>query len=286
MKEKVSNSEWDLVISPKSSLFDLNLQELWRYRDLMVLFVKRDFIAQYKQTILGPLWHIIQPILTTLMFLLVFGRIAKISTDGINPILFYLSGITIWSYFSACITNTSNTFVTNASIFGKVYFPRLVLPISVIMSNLVRLLIQFGLLIIMIIYFHFNGTAFNFSINILLVPLIIIIVAGLALGLGLIISALTTKYRDFTVLLGFAVQLGMYITPIAYPLSFIEDKSYKWLIMLNPLSPLIEAFRFALFGKGIFSITSISYSCLFMSICLIIGVLIFNKVEKSFMDTV
>lgn len=286
MSEKLINNEWDLVIEPKTTLFDLNLSEVWRYRDLMFLFVKRDFIAQYKQTILGPIWHLIQPILTTIMFLLVFGRIAKISTDGMHPILFYLSGITLWTYFSACLTNTSNTFVANAGIFGKVYFPRLVLPFSVIISNLIRLVIQLGLLVAMIVYFHFNGYPFVFRVEIFFLPLIILVLAGIALGVGIIISSLTTKYRDFSVLLGFAIQLGMYITPVAYPLSFLEDKPYKWVIILNPLTPLFEAFRYVVFGSGTFTISSLSYSFGFMLFAVIFGVLIFNKVEKSFMDTV
>ena len=286
MSEKLINNEWDLVIEPKTTLFDLNLSEVWRYRDLMFLFVKRDFIAQSKQTILGPIWHLIQPILTTIMFLLVFGRIAKISTDGMHPILFYLSGITLWTYFSACLTNTSNTFVANAGIFGKVYFPRLVLPFSVIISNLIRLVIQLGLLVAMIVYFHFNGYPFVFRVEIFFLPLIILVLAGIALGVGIIISSLTTKYRDFSVLLGFAIQLGMYITPVAYPLSFLEDKPYKWVIILNPLTPLFEAFRYVVFGSGTFTISSLSYSFGFMLFAVIFGVLIFNKVEKSFMDTV
>ena len=286
MTEKLIDKKWDLVIEPRTSLFDLNLKEVWRYRDLMLLFVKRDFIAQYKQTILGPIWHLIQPILTTIMFLLLFGRIAKISTDGMHPILFYLSGITLWTYFSACLTNTSNTFVANAGIFGKVYFPRLVLPFSVIISNLIRLGIQLALLVSMIIYFHFNGYPFEFRLELIYLPFIVLAIAGIALGVGIIISSLTTKYRDFSVLLGFAIQLGMYITPVAYPLSFLEDKPYKWIIILNPLSPLFEAFRYVIFGSGTFTILSLAYSFGFMVVAIFFGVLIFNKVEKSFTDTV
>ena len=282
----VHSEKWDLVIESKSDLFSLKLKEVWKYRDLMLLFVKRDFIAQYKQTILGPLWHLIQPILTTIMFLLIFGRIARISTDGIQPILFYMSGITIWNYFATCLTNTSSTFVSNAPIFGKVYFPRLVLPLSVILSNLIRFGIQFLLLLVAMTYFHFNGYPFNFSIYWGLIPVLVLMMAGIALGLGIIISSLTTKYRDFAVLLTFAVQLGMYATPIAYPLSFLKDKSYKWIIDINPLSGIIEAFRYSLFGKGTFDIQSLGYSFLFMVISILIGILVFNKVEKNFMDTV
>ncbi len=284
--EVIPNYKWDIVIEPKANLFALNLKDVWKYRDLMFLFVKRDFIAQYKQTILGPLWHLIQPVLTTLMFLLIFGRIARISTDGIEPILFYMSGITLWNYFASCLTNTSGTFVNNASIFGKVYFPRLVLPLSVIISNLIKLGIQFLLLLLAMIYFHFNGYLFNISVYWLLIPFLILMIAGIAFGLGLIISSLTTKYRDFSVLLTFAVQLGMYATPIAYPLSFLQDKSYKWIIELNPLSGIIEAFRFSLFGRGTFDVNTLLYSGLFMLIVMIVGVVVFNRVEKNFMDTV
>jgi lipopolysaccharide transport system permease protein len=278
--------KWDLVIEPKSSLLDVNLKDIWRYRDLVLLFVKRDFVAKYKQTILGPFWHLIQPALTTIMFLLIFGRIARISTDGIQPILFYLSGITIWNYFASCLTNTSNTFVTNANIFGKVYFPRLVLPLSVVISNIFQLGIQFILLAGVMIFYHFNGFPIHATGWWLIIPILVVMMALIALGMGIIISSLTTKYRDFTVLLTFAIQLGMYATPIAYPLSFLKDKSYKWIIDLNPLTGIIEAFRYALFEKGTFSTGSLLYSCGFMLVCLFIGVIFFNKVEKNFMDTV
>lgn len=284
--EILPKDKWDLIIEPRTELFALKLKEVWKYRDLMFLFVKRDFIAQYKQTILGPLWHLIQPLLTTIMFLLIFGRIARISTDGIHPILFYMSGITIWNYFATCLGNTSGTFISNAPIFGKVYFPRLVLPLSVIISNLIRLGIQFVLLLVAIVYFHFNGYPINFSVYWLLIPFLVFMMAGIALGLGIIISSLTTKYRDFAVLLTFAIQLGMYATPIAYPLSFLKGKSYKWVIDINPLTGIIEAFRFALFGRGTFDIQSIGYSFLFMVITILVGIIVFNRVEKNFMDTV
>ncbi|WP_448702957.1 ABC transporter permease [Mucilaginibacter sp. AW1-3] len=279
---------WDLEIKPKSSLLSINLKELWHYRDLMWLFVRRDFVAQYKQTILGPLWHIIQPIFTTLMFLLIFGKIAKISTDNIKPeMLFYMSGITIWTYFATCLTNTSNTFVANASIFGKVYFPRLVLPLSVVLSNIVKFGIQFLLLLVLMLYFAiFKNYPIAFSINWLYIPLLIMLMAGIGLGLGIIISSFTTKYRDFAVLLTFAVQLGMYVTPIAYPLSYLNDKSYRWLITINPLTPVVEAFRYSLFGKGTVDAGQMIYSVIFMIVVLIIGAVYFNKVEKTFMDTV
>ena len=278
--------QWDLEIKSKSKLIDFDFAEVWRYRDLMWLFVKRDFIAQYKQTVLGPLWHLIQPILTTIMFVLVFGRIARLSTDGIHPILFYMSGITIWNYFSICLTSTSNTFVTNASIFGKVYFPRIIMPISAIFSNLIRFLVQVLLLASVITWYHFHGYPFAFSVNLLLIPVLLIMVGAIALGMGIIVSSLTTKYRDFSVLLVFAVQLGMYATPIAYPMSFLTDQSYAAILRLNPLSPIVEAFRYSLFGKGMFSALSLLQSASFALVTLFIGLILFNKVQKSFMDTV
>lgn len=285
-KVTTNDENWDIVISPKNALFDLQLKEVWRYRDLMWLFVKRDFVAKYKQTILGPLWHVIQPILTTLMFLLIFGRVARISTDGIQPILFYLSGITFWNYFAQSLTNTSATFVTNANIFGKVYFPRLVLPISIVISNIVQLGIQLLLLALAIVYFHFNGYPFQPNVYLLLIPVLVLILAGLGLGLGIVISSLTTKYRDFSVLLTFAIQLGMYATPIAYPLSAISNPKYIFLLKLNPITALVETFRFALYGKGTLDLASLGYSTVFMVVVLLFGAVLFNKVEKSFMDTV
>ena len=277
---------WDLEIKPRTSLFQLNLKEVWRYRDLMLLFVRRDFVAQYKQTILGPLWYLIQPILTTIMFLILFNRVARIPTDGVHPIVFYMSGITIWTYFSTALTATSNTFVANANIFGKVYFPRLVTPISIIISNLIRFGIQFSLLLAAMIWFSFKGYPVMASVNWLLLPLILAVFAALSLGLGIIISSLTTKYRDLTVLITFSIQLLMYATPIAYPLSFLQDSGYAWVIEWNPLSPLVEAFRYVLLGKGTFTVDSILYSLGVTGIILLIGIVMFNRVEKTFMDTV
>ncbi|WP_242919081.1 ABC transporter permease [Pontibacter liquoris] len=283
----VSEEEnWDLVIEPRAHLFDLKLKEVWNYRDLLVLFVKRDFKAQYKQTILGPLWHFIQPIFTTVVFLVVFSNIANIPTDGIPPILFYLSGITIWNYFASCLTATSNTFVANAGIFGKVYFPRLIIPLATVLSNLVKFGIQFLLLLGLLFYYTLQGYTFHIGGGLLILPLLLVLLAGLGLGLGIIISSLTTKYRDFTVLIGFAVQLLMYATPVVYPLSFLANKSYRWFINWNPLTPLVEAFRFALFGQGTFTASAILYSFAFMLVILLIGLLTFSKVERTFMDTV
>ena len=277
---------WDLIIEPKAALLDLNIRELWQYRDLLWLFVKRDFTAQYKQTILGPLWHFIQPIFTTIVFLMVFGKIANIPTDGIEPVLFYMSGISIWNYFSACLTSTSNTFVANAGIFGKVYFPRLVMPLSSVMSNMVKFGIQFILLLAVMAWFGMEQHYFYMGTSWLLIPLLVVMMAGLGLGLGVIISSLTTKYRDFTVLIGFAVQLLMYATPIAYPLSFLKTKSIVSWIAWNPLTPIVEAFRYSLFGSGMLDSLGLLYSGVFIIVTLLLGMVFFSKVERTFMDTV
>lgn len=283
---KSGETSWDLEIKPRSSLFDIDLAEIWRYRDLLILFVRRDFVAQYKQTILGPLWNLIQPILTTAMFLLIFGKIANIPTNGITPILFYMSGITIWNFFSTCLITTSNTFVSNSSIFGKVYFPRLVMPLSTIISNVIRFGIQFLLLLAVMVYYHFRGYTMHVGLNWMFIPLLLLLMSGIGLGLGIIISSLTTKYRDLTVLMTFAIQLAMYATPVVYPLSYLSHSKYKILISLNPLTSLIEAFRYSLFGAGTFTAGSLLYSGGFMIVTLFIGLLIFNQVERTFMDTV
>jgi len=280
------NEDWDMVITPKSKLFDLNLKEVWRYRDLLGLFVKRDFTAQYKQTILGPLWHVIQPVFTTIMFVLIFDKIANIPTDGIHPVLFYMSGITIWNYFASCLTATSNTFVANANLFGKVYFPRLVLPISIVASNIIRFGIQFLILLTVMVIYNFRGHPMHLYWTWLYIPLLVVIMAALGLGLGIIISSLTTKYRDFAVLVGFGIQLLMYATPIAYPLSFIDGKSIGWIAHINPLTGITEAFKCALFHNNAFNQTALIYSSCFTVVILFIGLLLFNKVEKTFMDTV
>ncbi len=277
---------WDLVIKAESSLFSLRLNEVWAYRDLLFLMVKRDVVSFYKQTILGPLWFLIQPLITTFTFVFIFGNLAQISTDGLPQVLFYLTGIVAWSYFSECLIKTSSVFKDNASIFGKVYFPRLIMPLSLVFSNLVRFGIQFFLLILVMIYFSiFKGFQFELGWNILLLPLFIFLMAFLALGFGMIISAITTKYRDFAFLITFGVQLFMYATPIIYPLSAAPEK-YKQLILLNPMSTIIEGFRFILLGKGALSLNSILYVCIFTFITFFLGLLIFNKVERKFMDTV
>jgi len=279
------NENWSMIIKPKRHLFDINLKDIWRYRDLIKLFVRRDFVAKYKQTILGPLWFLIQPILTTLIFTVVFGNIAKIPTDGLPHILFYLSGIVGWTYFSTCLNSTSNTFVANAGIFGKVYFPRLTLPISIVISSIIQFLIQFMLLVVFMIYYKIIGSAFSINVYLFLLPVLVVLMAGLGLGFGIIISSLTTKYRDLTNLVGFGVQLWMYATPIIYPLSEIPDK-YRVFVLANPLTPIIETFRFALLGAGTINWFHLLYSFVFTIIILAIGIILFNKVEQSFMDTV
>lgn len=276
---------WDKIIQPKKSLFDVRLKDLWHYRDLLILFVKRDFVSFYKQTILGPLWFFIQPVFTTIVFSAIFGNLAGISTDGLPKYLFYLSGITCWNYFSDCLTKTSTVFKDNANIFGKVYFPRLIMPLSIVTSCLVRFGVQFLLFIIMMLYFYLTGSSFQITYAILFFPLMVLFMAMLGLGLGLIITALTTRYRDLSFLLVFGVQLLMYGTPIVYPLSFASEK-YKTLIQLNPMTSIVEVFRYAFLGKGSFTTWGIWYTVLFTLVILLLGILIFNKAEKNFVDTI
>lgn len=280
-----SNSDWDLVIKGHTSLFDIKFYDLWSYRDLLLMFVKRDFVSFYKQTILGPFWFFIQPILTTIVFSFVFGKLAGISTDGLPKFLFYLSGITAWNYFSDCLTKTSTVFKDNANIFGKVYFPRLIMPLSIVTSNLVRFGVQLLLLLLMMGYFALNGAEFQITYAILFFPFLVLLMALLGLGLGLIITAMTTKYRDLSFLVTFGVQLLMYATTVIYPLS-AAPIGYKKYIELNPMTGIIEAFRFAFLGKGEFTIWSISYSAFFTLAALFLGILIFNKTEKNFVDTI
>lgn len=280
--------DWDLVIKGRSSLFDLNLKDLWRYRDLLLMFVKRDFVSFYKQTILGPLWFFIQPIFTTLVFTFVFGNLAQMSTDGLPQILFYLSGITAWNYFADCLSKTSTVFKDNANIFGKVYFPRLIMPLSIVVSNLVRFGVQFLLLLSLMVYFGIRGAAFQVTISVLFLPVIILMMALLGLGFGLIITAMTTKYKDLTFLVTFGIQLLMYGTTVIYPLSEAKTKfnEWAWLIELNPMTGIIEAFRYALLGKGEFTVASIGYSAGVTLVILLMGIVIFNKTEKNFVDTI
>jgi lipopolysaccharide transport system permease protein len=273
------------TITPKRNLLDFNLYEIWNYRDLFMLFVKRDITVTYKQTILGPLWFFIQPLLTTLMFLLVFGRIAKISTGGVPPLLFYLGGITVWNYFSECLRLTSDTFVKNASLFGKVYFPRIITPLSIVTSNLAKFGIQFGLFLAVYLYYLFTNQSIHPSISLVLLPIYIITLAVMSLGFGLIISALTTKYRDLTFLIQFGIQLWMYATPVIYPLSQIPEK-FRWIILANPVSHIVEAFKFGFTGSGDFYAKGIIYSVFFSITIIIAGIAIFNRTEKAFLDTV
>ena len=274
------------IIKPKRSLFDLRLKEVWHYRDLLRMFVRRDFVATFKQTILGPAWFFIQPLLTTLMFTLVFGNIAGISTDGMPKLLFYLSGLTIWNYFSESFTKTSNVFTANASLFGKVYFPRLIMPLAIVTSGLLRFGVQLLLFLAFWVYYlitlpdvvHPNAT-------IALVPLLIIMMAGFALGAGIIFSSLTTKYRDLAMLIAFGVTLMMYATPVIYPLNAVPQQ-FRFIVQANPLSPIVETFRYAFTGSGVFSWASLAYSLGWMFFLLFAGTIVFNKVEKTFMDTV
>jgi len=276
---------WKTVLGPRRGWFEINLREIWQYRDLIVMFVRRDFVAKYKQTILGPLWFILQPLMTTLIFTIVFGKIAGISTDGTPQVLFYLSGIVAWTFFASSLTETSGTFINNASIFGKVYFPRLVMPISVTLSGFFTFLIQFALLIAFMAYFAMKGTAIDLTAQLLYLPFIVLMLACQGLGFGIIISSLTTKYRDLAHLVKFGVQLWMFATPIIYPLSAIPGK-YQFLVMANPVSPLIESFRTALLGTAPSRPDLFLYSLAWTIGVLALGILIFNKVEKNFMDTI
>ena len=281
----MTEEKWDLEIAPQRSLFDIPWKDIWRYRDLLMLFVRRDFVSQFKQTILGPTWFFIQPILTTVVFMVVFTGIAKIPTDGVPPVLFYLSGLVGWNYFADCLTKTSNTFIGNANIFGKVYFPRIVVPISIVLSNLMRFGVQFMLFLAVWAFYLFTTDQIFITTYILLVPLAIINIGLIGLGLGMIVSSLTTKYRDLTFLIAFGVQLLMYATPVIYPLSQVEGK-FLILLKANPLTPLIESFRIGFMGQGIVEWNLWIYSIVFMLVTLAISTVIFNKVEKDFMDTV
>ena len=285
MENHNQSQDWDLIIKGHTSLFDVKFKDLWHYRDLLFLFVKRDFVSFYKQTILGPLWFFIQPIFTTLVFSLVFGKLAGMSTDGLPQFLFYLSGVTAWNYFADCLTKTSTVFKDNASIFGKVYFPRLIIPLSIVVSNLVRFGVQLLLFIAVMIYFALNGADFQVTYAVFFFPVLVLMMALLGLGIGLIITAITTKYKDLSFLITFGVQLLMYGTTVIYPLSAAPEQFKKY-IELNPMTGIIEAFRFAFLGKGEFTLWSIGYSALFTIVVLFFGIVIFNKTEKNFVDTI
>lgn len=276
---------WDLVIEPKTAVFKLNLKQVWRYRDLLWLFVHRDFVSFYKQTILGPIWFLIQPLFTMGMYLFIFGQLAGISTDGLPQPLFYLIGIAAWSYFSDCVTKTSIVFKDNSSIFGKVYFPRLIMPLSIVVSNLVRFGIQLLLIALAMIYFYMIGAHFSITPYILLLPVLIVLMALLGLGLGMIVSALTTKYRDLALLVNFGITLLMYATTVVYPLSSLTGKM-KTVIALNPMTAIIEGMRLGLLGKGSFQWGDLVYTTIIAVCIALAGALIFNKVEKNFVDTI
>ena len=284
-----SEEQWTEIIHPKSNLFDLQLGEVWRYRDLLMLLVRRDFVATYKQTILGPIWFFLQPLLTTITFVFVFNNIAGIKTGTIPAMLFYIAGTTLWYYFSDCLNKTSTVFKDNAAVFGKVYFPRLIMPLSIVVSNLIKLGIQFILFLIFWVYFLITTDQVEPNWTIVLLPVLIIIMGGLGLGFGMIVSAMTTKYRDLIFLLTFAVQLLMYATPVIYPISSPGiSPSVRKILMINPMSPVIETFRYAFTGAGggSFSWGALAYEAVFTVVAVLAGTVIFNKVEKSFMDTV
>ncbi|MDR0824477.1 MAG: ABC transporter permease [Prevotella sp.] len=280
---------WDIEIKPKQNYFTLNLKEVWKYRDLLWMYVHRDVVTVYKQTVLGPLWYIIQPLFTTIMYVFVFGNIAQISTDGLPQPLFYLAGILSWSYFSSCLGRASGTFLGNAGVFSKVYFPRLVVPLSGLITNLVQLAIQALLFVGIYMYFVF-GQGIDIQPNkyALLMPVFIVMLAGLGLGIGIIISSVTIKYRDMGILFGFATSLLMYITPVIYPLSVMEANypQFIWLIQLNPLTSIVEAVKYGLMGAGTFSWFWLGYSFVFSLVAFVIGSFMFNKVERNFIDIV
>ena len=278
---------WTTEIKPKEKLLSVDFKEIWRYRDLMMLFVKRNIITQYKQTVLGPLWFLIQPLMTTVMYMVVFGGIAKISTDGLPQPLFYLAGISFWQYFADCLNKTSNTFVSNAGIFGKVYFPRLVTPLSDVISNLVRFGIQFGLFLVVYAYYAiFTDVQIHTNWYVLMLPILVMMLAGLALGFGILFSSMTTKYRDLQLLLSFFVSLWMYATPVIYPLSTITNPTLRLVMQLNPLTGIVEFFKYGMLGVGVHDWWMLGYSFAFMVVLMAVGIVVFNKVQKSFMDTV
>jgi len=276
---------WDLIVKPHTKWHDLRLGEIFKYKDLLLLFVKRDFVSVYKQTILGPVWFFIQPIITSITFTVIFGNLAKISTDGLPPVLFYMCGITLWNYFADTLNKTSDTFTANANIFGKVYFPRMIVPLSVVLSNLIKLAVQFILFLCIWSFYLAKTNTLNPNYTLLLIPFLIILIGFLGLSFGIIISSMTTKYRDLKFLISFGVQLLMYASPIVYPLSIVPGK-YKWLILANPVTSIIETFKYAFLGVGEFSWWNLGYSLIFTLILFFIGLVIFHRVEKSFMDTV
>lgn len=281
------NDSWTTVIKPRSGWFDIDLKELWQYRDLIVMFVKRNFTVLYKQTILGPLWILLNPLLTTVLFNVVFGGIAGLSTDGTPAFLFYMAGNTLWTFFASCINNTANTFVANAQVFGKVYFPRLTTPISQALSSFINFLIQFAMFVIFWVYFWLTGANVHLTWWVLALPLVVVEVMLLGLGVGIIVSSLTTKYRDLAIAVSFGVQLWMYITPVVYPLSSLtESPRMQALMGLNPMTAPVELFRAATLGTGTVHMGMLLYSLVFTAAALVLGIVLFSRIEKTFMDTV
>ena len=288
MNQTTNNNEWKFEISSKKPLLEFNLKEVWKYKDLLVLFVKRDIVTIYKQTILGPLWYLIQPLFTALIFTIIFNNVAEIDTEGIPPFLYNLAGITAWNYFKDCLLATSDTFKSNQHIFGKVYFPRLVLPLSIVISNLIKFSIQFIVFIGFYCYYVFTGSSIAPNSLFFLFPLLVIIMGILSLGLGMIISSMVTKYRDLVFLLQFGIQILMYLSLVAYPLSLIQEKlaSLSWIVEYNPMAQIIETTRYLLLNKGSFSLNWMLYTVAFTFVAFFLGLLIFNRTEKRFIDTV
>ena len=283
--KQIPDNYWTEIIEPHGHLLNLKLKELWKYRDLIYLFVHRDFIAQYKQTILGPFWYFIQPLFITITFTIIFGKIAQISTDGAPPFLFYMAGTVLWTYFSSIFSSTSSTFTSNAAIFGKVYFPRLAIPVANLVSKLIAFIVQYVFFLCFLGYFIWQGSNIQSNIWMLATPLLLVMLAAFGLGLGIIISAVTTRYRDLTVLVGFGIQLLMYASPIIYPLSVVPAEWRFW-AGLNPIAPIIEMFRHAYLGSGAIDLGMLGYSVVFICVTLFGGLILFNRVERTFMDTV
>ena len=283
-----TEEKWDIELTPHSSLLDLKLKDIWHYRDLLMLLVRRDFVSFYKQTILGPLWFFIQPLFTTIIYTFIFGNLANISADNLDKPLFYMAGITAWNYFADCLTKTSSVFTANAGLFGKVYFPRLIVPLSIVVSNLIRFGVQMALFFITMGFYAIKGSNVHPNIYLLLFPFLLLLMAMLGLGLGMTVSAMTTKYRDLSFLITFGIQLMMYLTTVIYPLSTVKEKypKYQWLVEYNPMTPIIEAFRYGFLGKGTFTMLSLGVTTAITVVILITGIIIFNRVERTFIDTV
>jgi len=286
--EKVINTgrKWKEIITPANNVWTVNVKELWEYRDLLLIWMRRDVLAIYKQTVLGPLWFILQPIITTITYVIIFSRIAKLSTVSLPPVLFYISGIIMWSYFSECITKTATFFKDSNAVMSKVYFPRLIIPLSLVLTNLVKFSIQFLLFICIYFYYLYTGSGIHPNEYLLLFPVLIVLIAGLGLGCGIIISSLTIRYKDFTHLISFGIQLMMFTSPVFFPVDSITEGSYRKIILANPMTGIIEAFRFSFTGKGYFSWELLAYDAAFMLVSLILGIVIFNSVEKTFVDTI